>query len=70
MNLCEAIIEVANGHTIVSNANKRYTTEQLAPKWFGKHFASFNSVGMTEKEMKGVWRKCSAESGQRICKQW
>jgi hypothetical protein len=56
MNLNEAIIAVASGHVIESNVGKRYTNEQLAPKWFGKHYASFNSVGMTETERKGVWR--------------
>jgi hypothetical protein len=56
MNLIEAINAVANGHTIVSNAGKRYTGEQLAPTWYGKHYASFNSAGMTESERKGVWR--------------
>jgi hypothetical protein len=56
MILCEAIIEVANGHIVISNADKRYTPEQLAPKWYGKHYASFNSAGMTEKEVKGEWR--------------
>lgn len=56
MNLNEAIVAVANGRVIVSNENKRYTPEQLAPTWYGKHYASYNSVGMTESEQKGVWR--------------
>jgi hypothetical protein len=56
MNLNEAIIAVASGHIIESNVGKRYTNEQLAPKWFGKHYASYNSVGMTVAEQKGVWR--------------
>lgn len=56
MNLNEAIVAVASGHIIESNVGKWYTNEQLAPKWFGKHYASFNSAGMTETERKGVWR--------------
>jgi hypothetical protein len=56
MNLIDAINAVAVGHVAISNAKKKYTCEQLKPVWYGKHYASFSSAGMTEAERKGVWR--------------
>lgn len=56
MGLTEAIFASSRGHTIISNADKRYTHEILAPKLLGSHAAVFNSVSMTVAERKGEWR--------------
>lgn len=56
MNLNKAIIELSQGDTIVSCTGRTYTYEMLQPKWFGEHYASFKTCGMTDVEKKGVWK--------------
>jgi len=55
MTLTQAIHAAAAGHTIVSNAGKRYEPADLAPIWRGINAASFRTCGMTEGERKGAW---------------
>lgn len=56
MSILQAAQASAQGSTIVSNAGRRYTPDQLAVKWVGAHYASLNNAGMTEAERKGAWR--------------
>ncbi|WP_339273811.1 hypothetical protein MKY59_21700 [Paenibacillus sp. FSL W8-0426] len=56
MNILEAAHASAQGHTVISNAGRRYTPDQLAVKWVGAHYASMNGAGMTEAERKGEWK--------------
>lgn len=55
MSLLEAAQASAQGNTVVSNAGRRYTPDQLAVKWVGAHYASLKNAGMTEAERKGAW---------------
>lgn len=55
MTLLEAAQTSAQGITVISNAGRRYTPDQLAVKWVGAHYASLNNAGMTEAERKGAW---------------
>lgn len=56
MKLLEAINAVAAEHAVVSAIGKRYTAADLAPTWYGNHYASCNIAGMTSIEIKGEWR--------------
>lgn len=55
MTILEAAQASAQGITVVSNAGRRYTPDQLTVKWVGTHYASLNNAGMTEAERKGAW---------------
>jgi len=55
MNLLQAAQYSANGFTVISNQGKRYSSDTLEIKWFGSHYASMNSCGMTDEERKGEW---------------
>jgi hypothetical protein len=55
MNLNKAITKLSQGATIVSCTGRTYTYDMLQPKWFGEHYASFKTFGMTDVEKKGEW---------------
>lgn len=55
MTILEAAQASAQGHTVISNAGRHYTPDQLAVKWVGAHYASMNNAGMMEAERKGAW---------------
>lgn len=56
MNMLQAIHSVTKGQIIVSCLGKEYNKEILQPKWYGVHYASFNTCGMTKEEYKGEWK--------------
>lgn len=56
MKLTQAIYEAKPTSVLISNEGKRYSFADMAPKWYGRHYASFNDVGMTISERKGEWR--------------
>lgn len=55
MNLNKAIMKLAQGATIVSCTGRSYTYDMLQPEWFGEHYASFKTCGMTKIEREGEW---------------
>jgi hypothetical protein len=55
VNILQAIHKVIEGYSVKSCLEKVYTYDMLQPKWFGSHYASFNSCGMTKDEYKGEW---------------
>lgn len=55
MTTLEAAKASSQGITVISNAGRLYTPDQLAVTWVGAHYASLNSAGMTEAERKGAW---------------
>ncbi|MNJ76606.1 hypothetical protein D3C77_739240 [compost metagenome] len=68
MNLIQAINKAAQGKTITSCIGKRYTYEMLQPMWCGKHYASYETCGMSEAERKGVWKLINNENLYKLQK--